>query len=590
MLELLITMMERLGIIVTIAFILTRFKFFRGMIYQEQLNRLQQISAIIFFGFFGIIGTYTGLSLNTENLQFNRWISDLRTDEAIANSRVIGVVLGGLLGGYKVGIGAGLIAGIHRFTLGGFTAFSCGLATIIAGLLSGMFHKKNRHVQLKSSFLIGVLAESIQMLVILLISRPFEKAWTLVEIIGLPMILANGLGCALFLLIIKSMINEEERAGAIQAQKTLRIADQTLAYLRSGLTYTSANAVCHIIHNELKTSAVAVTNLTEILAHVGLGNDHHRPKSPIQTEITLDAIRLGKIVVANQRSIHCRVVDCPLGAVVIAPLRQRGKTIGTLKFYFRTEKEITHVVMELISGLSSMMSNQLELADADKAYQLAKEAEIKALQAQISPHFLFNTLNTIVSLIRIDPAKARKILVSLSHFLRQNLTITTQSITILEQELNHVKAYLSIEEARFVNKLEVIYDIDQSTLLQNIPPLTLQPIVENAIKHGFQDKEHNCIIKITIRKENNVIYIKIEDNGKGMSKTRARQIGKLHVFSEEGSGFALYNVNRRLTLLFGDNASLKIKSEPDEGTDISFSIPYIEGSTLNGITHQNIDC
>src|SRR5690606_9255286 len=130
---------------------------------------------------------------------------------------------------------------------------------------------------------------------------------------------------------------------------------------------------------------------------------------------------------------------------------------GTLKFYFRSEREITNLAMELISGLSLLLSNQLEIAEADKAYQLAKEAEIKALQAQISPHFLFNSMNTIISLIRIDPGKARKLLVSLSHFLRQNLSATTVSMTTLEQELRHMKAYLEIEETRFVDKLQVIF-------------------------------------------------------------------------------------------------------------------------------------
>lgn len=219
MLNLLITMVERLGILVMIAFILTRFPFFRDMIYQERLNTKQQLTATLFFGFFGIIGTYSGLTLNTDSLEINRWTSDLNADEAIANSRVIGVVLAGLLGGYKVGLGAGFIAGIHRYTLGGFTGLSCGLATIIAGILAGIFYRKNKIVKLRSAFLIGALAESLQMVVILLLASPFEKAWTLVEIIGLPMILANGLGCALFLLIIKSVINEEEKAGAMQAQK-----------------------------------------------------------------------------------------------------------------------------------------------------------------------------------------------------------------------------------------------------------------------------------------------------------------------------------------------------------------------------------
>lgn len=575
MFELLTTMVERLGIIVTIAFILTRFQFFRDMIYNEKLQRHQQYTAIIFFGFFGIIGTYTGLSLSTENLSFNRWASDLAADEAIANFRVIGVVIAGLLGGYKVGIGAGLIAGIHRFTLGGFTALSCGLAAIIAGALAGFFHKKNKHVKLNSALLIGALAETIQMLIILLLSRPFEQAWTLVEIIGLPMIVANGLGCALFLLVIRNVVQEEEKVVAVQAQKILRLADQTLAHLQNGINSDSAQAVCSILHKEIKTSAVAMTNLTEILAHVGQGDDHHRAESQIQTQITLDAIRKGEIVVANQESIHCRVKGCPLGAAVIAPLKLRGETIGTLKFYFRSEKEITNVVMELISGLSTMISNQLEIAEADKAYQLAKEAEIMALQAQISPHFLFNTLNTIVSLVRIDPTKARKLLISLSHYLRQNLSVTTHSMTTLEQEIKHTKAYLSIEEARFVDKLEVIYDLDDRALLQNIPPLTLQPLVENSIKHGFKDKENNCTVKITVKEINNFICVKVEDNGQGMSNERAEQIGKALLLSENGTGLALYNVNRRLMMTYGDTAALKINSTTDKGTEISFSIPYV---------------
>ncbi|MEH7113215.1 LytS/YhcK type 5TM receptor domain-containing protein [Neobacillus niacini] len=578
MLNLLITLVERLGILVMIAFILTRFPFFRDMIYQERLNRKQQLTAIIFFGFFGIIGTYTGLTLSTDSLVLNRWTSNLTSDEAIANSRVIGVVLAGLLGGYKVGLGAGLIAGIHRFTLGGFTALSCGLATIIAGLLAGVFYRKNKHVKLTSAFIIGALAEALQMIVILLLSKPFEKAWTLVEIIGMPMILANGLGCTLFLLIIKTVFNEEEKAGAMQAQKTLRIAEKTLTFLRNGLTSDSAKIVCHILHNEMNTRAVAMTNLSEILAHVGLGHDHHRPESPIQTEITMKAIEKGEIILANQQSIHCREKNCPLGAAVIAPLKQRGATIGTLKFYFRSEKEITPVIIELISGLSSLLSNQLELANADHSYQLAKEAEIKALQAQISPHFLFNTLNTILSLVRVNPGKARRLLVYLSHFLRQNLSVTTQNMTTLEQELKHVKAYLAIESARFEDKLNVLYDIEESALLETIPPLTLQPIVENAIKHGMKDKERDGLVKITIQKQNLAICVKVEDNGIGMDTERSAQICKSPLDSETGNGFALYNVNRRLTIMYGERSGLQIKSELNKGTEIGFFVPCTEVS------------
>ncbi|MBR7796127.1 sensor histidine kinase [Agaribacter marinus] len=576
--ELLLTMVERIGILVTIAFILTRFRFFRSMFYQNQLNRRQQFTAILFFGFFGIIGTYSGVSLSTENLEFHRWAAELTADEAIANSRVIGVVIASLLGGPTVGIGAGIIAGLHRFTLGGFTAIACGLATIIASILASLFYKKHKRVRLQTAFIIGALAESLQMLIILMIAQPFEQASALVNIIGIPMILANGLGSALFLLVIKNVLSEEEKVSALQAQKTLRIADQTISHLQHGLTPTAAEAVCHIIHQEIQTSAVSITNRSEILAHVGLGHDHHRTNSPIQTKITLDAIQQGKVLIANQESIHCAVTNCPLGAAVIAPLRQCGKTIGTLKFYFRSEKEITNVTKELIKGLSSMISHQLETAEVDRAYQLAKEAEIKALQAQIRPHFLFNTLNTIISLIRLDPGKARKMLVSLSHFLRQNLSATTQSTITLQQELAHVKAYLSIKEERFKNKLTVSYEIDPCVLNQLIPPLTLQPIIENAMKHGFKDKETDCLLKIKINRNQDRICIYVADNGKGMSTELAEQVIQAPIDSASGSGLALYNVNRRLSIMFGEDASLQISSSINQGTAIQFSIPYKEMS------------
>ncbi len=573
MFELLLTMLERLGIIVTIAFVLTRFRFFRDMIYSDQLARKQQYVAIGFFGFFGIIGTYTGLTFSTDSLQFNSWPLEVSSDEAIANSRVIGVVLAGLLGGKRVGFGAGLIAGLHRYLLGGFTALACGLASIIAGLIAGSLHKRNRHVKLRSAFVIGAGAETVQMLIILILSKPLENAIALVEVIGIPMILANGIGCALFLLIIKNVVNEEEKAGALQAQKTLRIADQTLGYLRKGLTQESAKEVCRILHREIGGSAVAITDRTHILSHIGLGDDHHQSGHGIQTTITKKAITDGEIVIANDRTIHCAEEDCPLGAAIIAPLKQRGKTIGTLKFYFQSEKEINHIITELVSGLSNLLSNQLEIAEADRAYQLAKEAEIKALQAQISPHFLFNSLNTIISLIRIEPDKARKLLVSLSHFLRQNLSGTTANMTSLHQELKHVKAYLEVEEARFVDRLSVKYSIEENALSVQLPPLTLQPIVENAIKHGIKNKNNNCLVEIRISCQSNGILVCVTDNGEGIAPDRLAELGKSHVLSESGTGLGLYNVNRRLTMLFGNDARLQINSTLHEGTTICFTIP-----------------
>ena len=573
LLDLLIIMLERVGTIIAVAFILTRLPFFKNMVRHDRLNRRQELTAILFFGFFGIVGTYLGIALNTDTLQFNNVSLELVTEEAIANSRVIGVVVAGLLGGYRVGIGAGLIAGIHRMTLGGFTAISCGLSTIVAGIVASAFYRKGKNVKPLTAFGVGALAEAMQMGCILLISKPFEKAFTLVEVIGIPMILANGVGAALFLLIVHSVIGEQEKVNALQAQKTLRIADQTIGYLRKGMNSDTALAVCNILYRELQPSAVAMTSKTDILAHVGIASDHHQLNSPIRTYETKEVIQKGDLVVVNEGTIHCDFPDCPLGAAVIAPLIERGETVGTLKLYYPSEKVITDVSIELIAGLSSLLSNQLEIAETDRAYQLAKDAEIKALQAQMDPHFLFNAMNIIVSLIRTNPDHARKLLTSLSYYLRQNVTGTAASKVTLEQEFSHVKAYLEIIEARFIDKLTILYEVDDNLLGEMIPPFTLQPIVENAIHHGIKDMVKNSVIKITVQNIEHEIEVKVEDNGKGIPTERIRLLGLDQIESESGTGMALFNVNRRLKMTFGEQAKLSINSEANNGTTISFRIP-----------------
>ncbi|MFJ7825952.1 LytS/YhcK type 5TM receptor domain-containing protein [Psychrobacillus sp. NPDC096623] len=575
MLDLLVIMLERVGMIVAVAFILTRFQFFKNLIYRDKLNRKQEITAILFFGFFGIVGTYFGIALDTNSLHFNSVSQVLTSEEAIANSRVIGVVVAGLLGGYRVGIGAGLIAGIHRMTLGGFTAISCGVSTIIAGLIAGVFYRKGRALKPLTVFAIGALTEAMQMSMILLISKPFEQALTLVKVIGIPMILANGVGAALFILIVQNVISQQEKVVALQAQKMLRIANQTLSYLRTGMNTDTAQAVCNILFRELQPSAVGMTNQTDILAHIGLESDHHKAGSSIRTDETKDVIHHGQVVVVKDGTIHCDYPGCKLGAAVIVPLVRRGETIGTLKLYYPSEKVITNDNIELIVGLSSLLSNQLEMAETDYAYQLAKEAEIKALQAQINPHFLFNSMNIIVSLIRTDPDQARKLLTSLSYFLRQNVTGTTASQITLEQELLHVKAYLEIIEARFIDRLTILYDVDDLLLFEKIPPFTLQPIVENAINHGIKDMEHNSVVKMTVRDIDGKIEIKVEDNGKGILPERLTVLGNMELESESGTGVGLFNINRRLLMTFGDSAALTISSKENEGTAISFRIPKL---------------
>ncbi|GAF14753.1 autolysis histidine kinase LytS [Bacillus sp. JCM 19045] len=575
MFELLLLMLERLGLIVMLAFIATRLRFFRNMVSSNHLTRKHKGTAVLFFGFFGIIGTYSGVTFHPESLILQRITFGIPEDAAIANFRVIGVVLAGLFGGYKVGLGAGLIAGVHRMLLGGFTAFSCGIATIFAGVFAAYYRKKNPHVsnQPMHIFLLGALAETMQMGLIALLASPTAEAVALVNTIGLPMIIANGIGCSLFLLIIQSVTKEEQKAGALQAQKSLRIAEQTLVHFKHGLTSQSAEEVCQILYRELNARAIAMTNRHTILSHIGVGSDHHKAHMPIQTRLTSEVMAQKKMVIAGDDEIHCKEPNCPLGATVIAPLIIRSKVVGTLKFYFNSKKEITSLETEMLSGLTSLLSSQLELAEADRSYQLAKDAEVNALQAQISPHFLFNTLNTVISLIRIEPSKARTMLHSLSQFLRQNVSATTVKLHPLAEEMNHIKAYLSIEEIRFEDRLTVRYEVDESCLHYSIPPLTLQPLVENAMKHGFQNKRENCLLTIVVKEMGKHIYLSVHDNGSGFDPSKIDKAGIESFKTNTGTGIGLFNSNKRLQMVFGQQASLNFQSEPNKGTTVQFQIP-----------------
>ncbi|SFS61776.1 LytS/YhcK type 5TM receptor domain-containing protein [Paenibacillus sp. 453mf] len=579
MFELLITMTERIGIIVTIAFIVTRLRFFRTMLSRDKLTSVQQVHAVLVFGVLGIIGTYTGLTVHPDSLALNKWMLEVSQEEAIANSRVVGIVMAGLFGGWKIGLGAGLIAGLHRFTLGGFTSLACGLASILAGILAGVFRKKGGQIRFSKALFLGALAESLQMLIILLLARPYEQALSLVGYIGLPMIVANGIGCALFVLIIRSVVNEEQKAAAQQAQTSLRIARQTLGYMRQGMKMESAEAVCRILFKEVRASAIAMTDQRVILAHIGIGDDHHVAGRPLQTEVTRHVIEQGEMLIVDNEEIHCQKQGCPLGAAVIGPLKQGGQTVGTLKFYFRSKKEITHVTTELMSGLTMLLSYQLEAAQLVEAKELAREAEIKALQAQIHPHFLFNTMNTILSLTRIDVVKARKLLRSLSDYIRKNLTAATAERATLLEELQHLRSYLNIEEIRFEDKLTIHYDVKESALQAMVPALTLQPLVENCIRHGFRNRTEHCVIHIEITGDPMTgVSVLIRDNGEGIEEERLQQLGIQRIESSSGTGLAVFNVSRRLTLMYGSGASLQIKSSEHRGTEVKFHIPSVTTS------------
>ncbi|WP_304944501.1 sensor histidine kinase, partial [Vallitalea guaymasensis] len=197
--------------------------------------------------------------------------------------------------------------------------------------------------------------------------------------------------------------------------------------------------------------------------------------------------------------------------------------------------------------------------------QLLNKAELKALQAQIQPHFLFNTLNTIVYFCRTDPEKARELLLKLSYYLRNNFKTTGDFIS-LKEEILYVESYLTIEQARFPERLKVEYDIEEGIQCK-IPPLLIQPIVENAVKHGLMAKKAGGKIVISIKQREEYVVITVSDNGVGMTEEQLERLFD----NNKKQGIGVNNVNNRLKSIY--NTSLKIKSKEGEGTTMIMEIP-----------------
>ncbi|PYZ91675.1 sensor histidine kinase [Salipaludibacillus keqinensis] len=574
--ELFVIMLERLGIIVMVAFVMTRIPFFRRLIDHRDVTFSQRLSVTLLFGFFGIIGTYTGVVVSTGEASYMMWLSDLAEDEAIANARVIGIVVAGLLGGWKVGLGAGLIAGGHRYLLGGFTGLACGVSAVIAGLIAGIAHryvKKGANISLPLTFFIGALSETIQMGIILLVAKPYEQAFALVDLIGLPMIIANGVGAAVFVLIIRSVIKEEEKMAAVQSGRALSIAEHTISHMRQGLTPNSATQTCEILLHEVNAYAVSMTNRSTILSYRGEGANYYSEGGEIKTEVTKQVLYTGQPFIGrlNENDALDNIPN-EINAAMIVPLKQKEEIVGTLKFYFRSEKEITALEKELIHGLVRLLSTQLELAKVEELKKIARETEIKALQAQVSPHFLFNTINIIVSMIRTNPERARKLLLSLSNFFRQNLAGTHKAWSSLGEEVKQIKSYLEIQQARFSGALEVKWEVEEQWLDLQVPTLTMQPLVENAIKHGRTSNLESLLITIRIQGENDKVLVSISDNGKGILPSRLETLLEQPVESDKGAGIGLYNVHRRLSDMISPASGLEIHSQSSDGTSISFHL------------------
>ena len=543
-------LISNIGCSAIIAFFFIRIDKANIIIKSNAKTKKDIIALSFFFSLLSISGTYIGLNFNG----------------AILNTRNVGVIAGGILGGPYVAIITGLVAGIHRafVNLGRETAIPCAIATITGGFLTAYVH---RFIKSKDKiffgFFLACVVENLSMGLILIILKDKILAQNIVANFYVPMVFMNSIGASVLILLVEDIIQKSELIAGRQAKLALEIANKTLPHFRET---ENLSEVCKIIAEDLGAKATVITNKKEIIAGFSFDKDKIK-KADIKSNNTKKVLKTGEamLVIKEDDEIIEDFLDISphIKSCIILPLKEKNDISGTLKIFFDTAEKITDKNRYLMIGLSHLISTQMEISKVENLMSLLKYSELKALQSQINPHFLFNVLNTMASLIRTNPEKAREVTIDLSSYLRYNLDNNVKSVELIK-ELNQIDTYIKIEKVRFGNKLNILYDVDESLYNFQIPSLIIQPLVENSIKHGILKKRDNGCVKIIIKKIGKDIEVIIEDDGVGIEQTIIDNLDK-----QIKENIGLKNVHQRLKLLYGEGLNIK---KLEQGTRIKFKI------------------
>ena len=344
--------------------------------------------------------------------------------------------------------------------------------------------------------------------------------------------------------------------------RTLHTAAQASPPLRAGLNASSAERSLKYLRALLGTPAVAMTDTTGLLAWEGSHNHHSRQPSIIAAG-TLDN---GRTVVVDGADIACAEPSCLVRQAIVAPLEVEEKVVGTLQVFTSLASA---GLVRATSEVARWVSGQLELAELDASRTRLMEAEVRALRAQISPHFIYNSLTAIASFTRTDPDRARELLLDLAEFTRYSFRRHGE-FTTLAEELRSIEAYLVIEKARFGDRLRVTLRVAPEVLPVVVPFLCLQPLVENAVQHGLEGKVGDGEVTILAQDADHECLVTIEDNGVGEDPEKVRR-----ALAGDGTtdSVGLANVDERLRATFGDDYGLLVETAEGAGTKVTVRLP-----------------
>ncbi|MDQ4490460.1 histidine kinase [Sinomonas sp. ASV486] len=347
----------------------------------------------------------------------------------------------------------------------------------------------------------------------------------------------------------------------------LHSAAQAGRYLRGGLEPEGAAKAARHLRSMLGAPALALTDEARLLAWDGESPAH----AGTVMALAAKTLAQGRTRVPGDAELDCAAAgctdpECRLRSAVVAPVRAGSRVIGTVVTF---SPSAGAGLVRATGEVADWVATQAELAELDRSRTLLMEAEVRALRAQISPHFIYNSLTAIASYILTDPARARELVVEFADFTRYSFR-RHGDFTTLAEELKSIDQYLLLERARFGERLQVSLRIAPEVLGILIPFLSLQPLVENAVRHGLEAREGVGHISITAEDTPLDAVVQIEDDGAGMDPERLREVLAGHV---GGIHVGLRNVDARMRQVYGDDHGLVVETAPGQGTLITLRIP-----------------
>ncbi|MBG0831072.1 histidine kinase [Planomonospora sp. ID67723] len=371
-------------------------------------------------------------------------------------------------------------------------------------------------------------------------------------------------------LVLWRVLRGRQELGSSPAERatfeTLHTASLAAPPLRAGLTESGSQKASRHLRELLGSPALAITDEQRLLVYDGEG-DHHAHEAFANAARTLAD---GRTQVLGPEVVSCELPECPIRFAVVVPLTTDGRVVGSLAAY---GGHASAGLVRATHEVASWVDSQLELAELDRSRTRLMEAEVRALRAQISPHFIYNSLTTIASFVRSDPDRSRELLLDFADFTRYSFRRHGE-FTTLAEELRSIDRYLTLERARFGDQLQVTLRIAPEVLPVAVPFLCLQPLVENAVRHGLESKPGVGRISIVAEDAGAECRISVEDDGVGMEPDRLRRILSGDADERSGTGgVGLANVDERLRQVYGDEYGLVVETGRGAGTKVSVRLP-----------------